>query len=503
CPITGKVTNFKETIKDKNSAEIYSLMSEMIEELQESKELADQANRTKSLFLANMSHEIRTPLNGIVGFTKFLKSTNLNDEQSDFVNIIRKSSEDLLGIINDILDISKIESGIVEIEELFFNPMDEFENVIETYAANASKKDIDFSLWIDPLLSSLLLKSDPGKIKQVLMNLISNAVKFTDKRGTIDVLIERVSSTEDTISVRFTVKDNGIGISDRQKDKVFEAFTQADSSTNRKYGGTGLGLTISTNLVSMLGGELKLDSSIGDGSTFHFTLEMEKQSLKQDYKIRPMKIAIYSPEDVQMKDSDHYLEDYLLSFEEFSIVRFKTYSECMGATASLFDVLYIHYDRIEEDELRSIVQRHRGDSQIILVTKLNRRANIVDLAPIFSQVLYEPITYTKVEKSIKIVLENRVGKKIESKSKKSDWPTFNNLNALVVEDNPINRKMIQLTLKTIGISSDMAEDGKIGYEMRMKKDYDIIFMDIQMPVMNGVESTKAILKYEKEHNLRH
>jgi len=161
-PNDDKVIQFKSMLKNKNTAEIYELMSEIIGELQEHKELADEANKTKSLFLANMSHEIRTPLNGIVGFTKFLTSTELDDEQKDFVKIIRKSSEDLLSIINDILDISKIENGHIELEEIFFNPMEEFENVIESYAANASKKDIDFSLWIDPSFSSMLLRSDPG-----------------------------------------------------------------------------------------------------------------------------------------------------------------------------------------------------------------------------------------------------------------------------------------------------------------------------------------------------
>jgi len=505
-PNADKIVLFKDTLKNKNAAEIYGLMSEIIAELQENQKLADEANKTKSLFLANMSHEIRTPLNGIIGFSKFLNSTELNEEQHDFVDIIRKSSEDLLSIVNDILDISKIENGNLELEEVFFNPMEEFENVIESYAANASKKDIDFSLWIDPSLSSKLLRSDPGKIKQVLINLISNAVKFTNKKGTIDVVIEHKSTNDEALDIKFIVKDNGIGISKEQEEKVFEAFTQADSTTSRKYGGTGLGLTISAGLVNSLGGALKVESVVGEGSSFYFTLTLPMKKIARSSTVKAMKMAIYAPSDVRSKDSDHYLEEYLLSFKHLTIMRFNSMKECMNAPLSSFDALYVHYDTINREELEKIVAHHASHANIVLVTKLNKRHLVQEISAEFTQVLYEPITFSKVEKSFNYLVEHKENKKSQNLVKKRNLKTmFSNIHALIVEDNPINQKMIQHTLKNIGITTECADNGQIGLDMYMlePKKYDIIFMDIQMPIMNGVEATKAILHYEERKKLVH
>ncbi|RUM68580.1 MAG: hypothetical protein DSZ07_06530 [Sulfurovum sp.] len=492
-----KIKEFKKMLKEKNHSEIYILISNMINELQESKKMADEANKTKSLFLSNVSHEIRTPINGIVGFSKILSSTKLDSEQREFLSTIRKSSEDLLGIVENILDISKIENGSIELEKSYFNLIEEFENLSDIYAVDASKKGVEFSFWIDPRLYFVLVESDSEKIKQILMNLISNAIKFTKRDGSVTVSIKQVEQKGKTLWIQFLVNDTGIGISKEQQVKVFYAFTQADNSSTRVYGGAGLGLTLANAWVKMLGGELKLESVEGEGSTLSFTLELNQKDFFQKEKNETINIALYTSTDAQGKISNLHLKEYLSSLQTNAIYNFKNFVECTDSVGDNFDILYLHYNNIDKEELHRIVAQYSSSTQIVLLTKLDNRFKILDIAPIFSQVIYEPVTFSKVKKSIEISSINRKNSVEESLEKPF------NLNALVVEDNKVNQKLIVHTLKTIGIESDVADEGAIGLDMFKKNRYDIVFMDIQMPVMNGVIATKEILKYEQLENLDH
>ncbi len=491
-----KVKQFKEMLKRRNHQEIYHLISNMINELQESKQMADEANATKTLFLTNISHEIRTPLNGIVGFSKLLTSTNLDAEQQDFVHTIRNSTEDLMGIVDDILDISKIESGTVELEESYFNIVDEFEGVIESYAVESAVKEIDLSFWVDPLLAIYWVESDSQKIRQILINLLSNAIKFTPKGGKILLEIEIVEMGESQLSVRFNVSDTGIGISSEQKDRVFDLFTQGDNSSTREHGGTGLGLAIATKLVRLLGGSLEVQSELGKGSHFSFALDLTAKRIQRESKIKEIKVALYDPT-LKERSRPTHLEAYLSSFPEVKLLTFETFVACKDAEVDSVDLLYIQYGELDKAELKRLVARYSAFSQIVLVTTLAQRDRLLDIAPVFSQLIYAPISYLKIERSLVLASMETDYHSEQSPAK------FHGLKALVIDDNRVNLKMIVKTLENIGLDADTAEDGATGLEMYKKNQYDMVFMDIQMPVMNGVVATKEIIKFEQENNRPH
>ncbi|HFU76246.1 MAG TPA: hypothetical protein ENK66_08380, partial [Arcobacter sp.] len=262
----SKKREIKEILTHNSSSEIYEFLAKEIRE----------PSRAKDLFLANMSHEIRTPLNGIIGFTKELKETKLSEEQIEIVEIIEESSGNLLHIVNDILDFSKIKAGKVELEHIAFDPIEKFEAAVDTYVAKAREKEIELKVSIDPKLPTVVL-GDPTKLTQILTNLISNAIKFTPKQGYVNINIEGFHQEEKkTIELKFSVKDSGIGITTKEKKKIFEAFSQADASTSRKYGGTGLGLSIASQFIKRMGGKLDIDSQVGEGSNFFFSILLEK-----------------------------------------------------------------------------------------------------------------------------------------------------------------------------------------------------------------------------------
>lgn len=483
----------------------YDLLEKIIGQTRKDKASAQEASEAKSMFLANMSHEIRTPLNGIVGFTELLKDTGLDEEQNEFVEIIEKSSENLLEIINNILDLSKIESNKLEIENIVFNPINEFESAVEVYAVRASEKHIDLGCYIDPKLEQPL-KGDPTKIKEVIINLLSNAVKFTSNSGFINVDIRKVEcALEDKIRVKFEVQDSGIGITSEQKSRIFEAFSQADTSITRKYGGTGLGLTISSRFIELMGGHLDLNSEIGSGTTFFFTIDFEDvATLNENSKGSFSSLnALILQNNHKIKRQESYLREYL-EYYGVSYTTFKNINEIETLEKQVnYDLIFADYDYCQENELPNYGKLPQS---LVLLTKSYYMKKIDSLNLNIFKTIYEPLTLSKV----KLILQNCNAKNFNEKKikktnrkKRSEEATKFKANVLVAEDNIINQKLIKRTLEDLGLSVSIANNGLEAFQKRKDANFDLIFMDIQMPILDGVEAATEILEYEKDYTQPH
>ena len=487
------------------TAEAYNLLEKIIEQTKLDKEAAQEASEAKSMFLANMSHEIRTPLNGIVGFTELLKDTGLKEEQQEFVEIIEKSSENLLEIINNILDLSKIESNKLEIEDIAFNPIEEFESAVEVYAVRASEKHIDLGCFIDPELEKPI-KGDPTKIKEVVINLLSNAVKFTSSAGSINVDIRKLESPQEGITrIRFEIQDSGIGVTSEQKARIFEAFSQADTSITRKYGGTGLGLTISSRFIELMGGQLDLHSEPGEGTTFFFTIDFEEvEGEHESHKGAYSSInALILESASKQKTQDRYLREYL-DFYGVSYTTFKDMAELETLQKQVsYDLLFADYDYSNEDDLTHFSAM---PEELVVITKSYYMRKIDSLGLDIFKTLYEPLNNTKLYQTLENFstssFGNKKAKKVNRKKYNADSSKFK-ANVLVAEDNIINQKLIKRTLEDLGLTIDIASNGLEAFQKRKDDNYDLIFMDIQMPFLDGMEATQAILEYEEEYSQPH
>ena len=477
----------------RDEAEIYRFLANTIKE----------ANQAKDLFLANMSHEIRTPLNGIVGFTQLLKATELNTDQKDFIDVIEDSSENLLNIVNDILDLSKIKADKVELENIPFDARERFESAIESYGAKAAQKNIEFGAYIDPRLPSTLL-GDPTKLSQILTNLISNAVKFTNAHGEINVFVEKISEDNKHAKIRFSVEDSGVGITKEQQSRIFEEFSQADSSTSRKFGGTGLGLAISSRLISHMGGKLEIESIPGEGSTFYFTLELEKQD-RGDHTNIPasypsLTVGLLLPDEDIKRQVDKNLEAYL-SFFGISLKTY--YGEDIYTLDKSFlpELLFIdqRYTR-RENELSNLVN---VDTKIVLLASSHLKNEPDETVNKIAKIIYKPINFTKISKLLEEIMETASTESEGRQKDTSQKDQFEGMHALVAEDNEINQKLIMKILTDFGLTVTLANNGEEAVNLRKQNDYNIIFMDIQMPVLGGIDATKQILHFEKSSGLKH
>ncbi|NOZ90999.1 MAG: response regulator [Epsilonproteobacteria bacterium] len=475
-----KILNLNDTI------EIYKFLANEIKE----------PSRAKDRFLANMSHEIRTPLNGIIGFTRLLEDTNLSQEQKEMVSIIKNSSNNLIHIVNNILDFSKIKAGKLELESIPFNPIKQFEATIDTYTAKAREKNIEFNIYSDPYIPLEIL-GDPTKISQVLTNLISNAIKFTPDGGIIYISMRKISQTLNDITIHFSVKDTGIGITDKEKNRIFDAFSQADASTSRKYGGTGLGLSISSQLIKYMGGKLEIDSKKGEGSDFFFSLKFKKpKETKEQIRLNltGYRVGYILPQ------RDSGIDKNLKVYTEYHGAKFESYEFhkiFSLSTTKLPDLIFIHYSCFNRDgDINPFLSL---PSKLVLILSGDRKNELSNIKKNVAQYIYEPINFTRTSQSLKTLIDKP--KEIENKT--TDRLKFNKIKALVAEDNLINQKLMKRVLDNFGMDVTVVNNGKEALKSRQTDEYDIIFMDIQMPIMGGIDATKNISQFEIQENKKH
>jgi len=476
-------------------------LKELNLELEEKTNLAEEQNRAKSEFLANMSHEIRTPMNGVMGMTSLLNNTRLSEEQHDYVESIRVSADSLLEIINEILDFSKIESGKLELEEYPFLIHKIIEETYDLLAVRAQEKQLDLLYMIDPNVP-LEIIGDITRIRQIVVNLVSNAIKFTE-HGEVLTSISIHSKTDTVYELLFTVKDTGIGIPADKIHKLFNSFSQVDSSTTRKYGGTGLGLAISSRLVEIMQGRIWVESEVNEGTTFKFTIRVSAEPQVKTFKQTVVQ------RDLNGK-SVLIIDDNLTN-----LLILKTHCEQWGMHADTSESGLQAFERLERNnydvividllmpEMNGIDVAHelkkRYKTPLILFSSAgNLPSKQADEHQLFAAVIDKPIKPTYFQKMLIEVLSIRLSEKKAERILLSPdpepEPEIEKISILVAEDNMINQKIVIRAFKNIGYSCDVVSNGLEVISSLRRQTYDIIFMDVQMPDMDGFEATAQIIK---------